>query len=70
MIDCSKGVRKVYLSEDQLLKKSCGHESFKLDLESSKNLIVTLRPYIQGPKKGLKGAIETGKKEDDKNARL
>ena len=48
MIDCSKGVRKVYLSEDWLVKKCCGPESFKLDLESSQNLIVTLRPYIQG----------------------
>ena len=48
MIDCSKGVRKVYLSEDRLVKKSCGPESFKLDLESSQNLIVALRPYIQG----------------------
>ena len=48
MIDCSKGVRKVYLSEDRLVKKCCGPESFKLDLESSQNLIVTLRPYIQG----------------------
>ena len=46
MIDCSKGVHKVYLSEDWLVKKSCGPESFKLDLESSQNLIVTLRPYI------------------------
>ena len=50
MIDCSKGVHKVYLSEDWLVKKSCGPESFKLDLESSQNLIVTLRPYIQGHK--------------------
>ena len=48
MIDCSKGVHKVYLSEDRLVKKSCRPESFKLDLESSQNLIVTLRSYIQG----------------------
>ena len=46
MIDCSKGVRKVYMSEYRLVMKSCGPESFKLDLESSQNLIVTLRPYI------------------------
>ena len=50
MIDCSKGVRKVYMSEYRLVMKSCGPESFKLDLESSQNLIVTLRPYIQGHK--------------------
>ena len=48
MIECSKGVRKVYLSEDRLVKESCGPESFKKDLQSSQNLIVTLRPYIQG----------------------
>ena len=50
MIDCSKGVRKVYRSGDRLVKKSCGPESIKLNLESSLNLIVTLRPYIQGHK--------------------
>ena len=48
MIDCSKGVRKVYLSENRLVNKSCGVEYFKLHLESSQILIVTLRPYIQG----------------------
>ena len=47
-IDCVKGVRKVYLSEDLLVKESCGPESFQKDLQSSQNLIVTLRPYIQG----------------------
>ena len=36
------------LSEEKLVKKSYGHESFKVDLESSQNLILTLRPYIQG----------------------
>ena len=50
MIDCSKGVRKVFLSEDRLVKKSCGPETFKIDLENSLNLIVSLRPYIQGHK--------------------
>ena len=77
MIDCSKGVRKVYLSEDRLVKKSCGPESFKLDLESSKNLIVTLRRYIQchisprdaspslvkAPKKACKVQSRPGKKK-------
>ena len=48
MIDCSRGVRKVLLSEDRLVKESCGHGSFRKYLESSQNLIVTFRPYIQG----------------------
>ena len=48
MIDCSRGVSKVVLCEDRLIKESCGPESFKRDLENSKNIIVTLRPYIQG----------------------
>ena len=34
MIDCSKGVRKLLLSEDQIVKKFCGPEPFKLDLET------------------------------------
>ena len=50
MIDCSKGVHKVFLSEDHLVKKSCGPETFKIDLKDSLNLIVTFRPYIQGHK--------------------
>ena len=48
MIDCSRGVRKVYLSKDRLVKTSCGLESFGKYLEVSQNLIVTLRLYIQG----------------------
>ena len=48
MIECSKGVRKVFLSEDLLVKESCGPEVFKKALDNSQNLIVTLRPYIQG----------------------
>ena len=48
MVDCSKGVCKMFLSEDRLVKESCGLESFKLTLETSQNLIITLRPYIQG----------------------
>ena len=38
----------MFLSEDRLVKESCGPESFKLALETSQNLIITLRPYIQG----------------------
>ena len=48
MVDCSKGVRKMVLLENCLVKESCGPESFKLALETSQNLITTLRPYIQG----------------------
>ena len=32
MVDCSKRVRKMFLSEDRLVKESCGPESFKLTL--------------------------------------
>ena len=48
MIDCAKGVHKVVLSEDRLVKESRGPESFQKNLESSQNLIFTLRPYIKG----------------------
>ena len=41
MIDCARGVRKVFLSEDRLVKESCGPESFRKDLESSQNLWLT-----------------------------
>ena len=50
MIDCSKDVDKVYMLEDRLVKKFCGPETFKIDLENSLNLIVTLTPHIQGHK--------------------
>ena len=48
LVDCSKGVRKLYVSEDRLIKDACGPESFRFAIESSDNLITTLRPYIQG----------------------
>ena len=35
------------VSEDYLMKDSCRPESFKNDIETSTNLITTLRPYIQ-----------------------
>ena len=38
----------MYVSEDRLVKDSCGPESFKVSIETSNNLITTLRPYIQG----------------------
>ena len=65
MIDCSKGVHKVFLSEDHLVKKSCGPKTFKIDLEDSFNLIVTLRPYILGHKslrEGLPSPVKVPKK--------
>ena len=48
LVDCSKGVRKMYVFEDRLVKDSCGPESFKVTIEASYNLITTLRPYIEG----------------------
>ena len=38
----------MYVSEDRLVKESCGLESFKFVIETTDNLITTLRPYIQG----------------------
>ena len=38
----------MFISEGRVVKESCGPESFKLALETSQNLIITLRPYIQG----------------------
>ena len=48
LVVCSKGVRKIFVSEDLLVKDSCGPESFRSAIEESDNLITTLRPYIQG----------------------
>ena len=69
MIDYSEGVRKVYLSEDRLVNKSCGLESFKLDLDSSQHLIVTLRPYIQGHK-SLRDALPSPVKTPHKVSKV
>ena len=49
----------MYLSEDRLVKKSSGPETFKIDLDNSLNLIVTLRTYIQG-QKSLRDASPSG----------
>ena len=38
----------MFLSKDRLVKDSYGPESFKITIETSQNLITTLRPYIQG----------------------
>ena len=38
----------MYVSEDRLVKEACGPESFRFAIESTDNLITTLRPYIQG----------------------
>ena len=48
LVDSSKGVRKTYVSEDRVVKDSCGLESFKVPIEGSNNFITTLRPYIEG----------------------
>ena len=38
----------MFMFENWLVKDSCDPESFKDDIESANNLIITLRPYIQG----------------------
>ena len=48
LVNCTKGVRKMLVSEDYLLKDSCGPESFRNAIKTGSNLITTLRPYIQG----------------------
>ena len=47
LVECSKGVRKMWVSEDLLVKDSCGPESFKQEIAFTNNLIKSLRPYIQ-----------------------
>ena len=44
--NCSKGVRKIIVSEDYLMKDSWGPESFHNDIETSTNLITAVMPYI------------------------
>ena len=46
LVECSKGVRKMWVSENVLVKDSCGPESFKLEIVFTNNLITTLRTYI------------------------
>ena len=48
LVGCTKGVRKMIVSEDYLLKDSCRPECFRNVVETSTNLITTLRPYIEG----------------------
>ena len=53
LVDCSKGVHKMYVSEDFLVKEACEPrkvlpESLRFTIESTDNLITTLQPYIQG----------------------
>ena len=38
----------MWVSEDLLVKDSCGHESFRKEIAFTSNLITSLRPYIQG----------------------
>ena len=48
LVDCSKGVRKIYVLEDNLVKVNCGKEVLREVIEASTNLVPTLRPYISG----------------------
>ena len=48
LVECSKGVRKMWVLEDLLVKDSCGPESFRQEIAFTNNLIKSLRPYIQG----------------------
>ena len=65
LVDCSKGIPKMYVSEDHLVKDACGPESFRFAIESSDNLITTLHPYIQGHKyeRSLTVTTKTSTKE-------
>ena len=38
----------MWVSEDLLVKDSCGPESFRQEVAFTNNLITSLRPYIQG----------------------
>ena len=38
----------MWVSENLLVKDSCGSESFRLEIVFTNNLITTLWPYIQG----------------------
>ena len=38
----------MWVSEDYLVKDSCGPESFRQEVAFTNNLITSLRPYIQG----------------------
>ena len=48
LVECSKGVRKMWVSEDLLVKDSCGPESFRQEIAFTNILITSLWPYIQG----------------------
>ena len=46
LVECSKGVRKMWVSEDLLVKDSCDPESFRQEI-AFPILITSLRPYIE-----------------------
>ena len=46
LVECSRGVRKMWISRNLLVKDSCCPESFKLEISFTNKLIITLRPYI------------------------
>jgi hypothetical protein len=48
LVDCSKGVRKIFVLEDNLVKANCGPQVLREAIEASTNLIPALRPYING----------------------
>ena len=47
LVDCSKGVRKMILSKDRLVKDSCGPESFKVPIKTSENTITCVRLWYR-----------------------
>ena len=48
LVDCSKGVRKIYVLEDNLVKANCEPQVLREAIEASTNLMPTLHPYING----------------------
>ena len=42
LVECSKGVRKIWVSENVLVKDSCGPESFRLEIAFTNNLSTIL----------------------------
>ena len=47
LVECSKGVQIMWVSENLLVKDSCDPESFRQEIPFTNNLITSLRPYIQ-----------------------
>ena len=47
-IQSSRGMRKVRVDEGYFVTDSCHPKALKKDVQTKKNLIVVLRPYIKG----------------------